>query len=120
MKQLSQAILAATLLWPLQSFAACSITLERLEIPARVKAGVGYGVSMPYRQQGEPELVRAHFWWDREGPFEYDVSQSSGTIRAQLFTRNPRDYRLSGRVLYRCGNRVKQANRVRASLSVKP
>ena len=99
--------------------AECSIELKKLSVPKQVTAGEVYDVSVNTKISGNPKTLKGHFWWNKEGPFKFDVVSAQSQISAKLRTGNPNTYTLTVAVQYRCGFSRKISNPVAAQLVVK-
>ncbi len=99
--------------------AECSLELKKLSLPKAVTAGEPYTVSVSTKVSGNPKILKGHFWWNKEGPFKFDVVSTQSQISTKLRTGNPNTYTLSVAIQYRCGFSTKMSNGVAAKLVVK-
>lgn len=83
-------------------------------------AGVPYEVRLPYTKSGNVKVDGGCFTWSGEGPYCFDVSVRTQTIRAKLRTGNPNKYRLGAYVEYRSGGKKLKSNTVYAPIDVRP
>jgi len=107
------------------------LRLLKLDVPATIRAGVPYIVTMPFETAGSPQILRACFFWSgwdgglsREGPYCFPVKElvagPPGGLTVQLRTNNPRRYTLEGYAEYQRGAKAEKTNEVSAVIDVVP
>jgi hypothetical protein len=103
---------------PTQPLAPGELRLLSIVVPEKekVKVHLPFVVHISFETDGQPEIKSACFYFAGDGPHCFRVTEASygspGTIKVQIYTKNPGSRLLEGYVLYTRDGKIERTNMV--------
>ena len=103
---------------PTKSLAPGELRLLSMVVPEKekIKVNLPFAVDISFEASGQPEIKSACFSFAGDGPHCFKATEvkygSPGTIKVQIYPKNPGSRLLEGYVLYMRGGKMERTNLV--------